>query len=154
MEGVSSESDLQEGQPADDLAELFTHEADIPAADARELAAEIVDAGLKFDFVNTRFESPAFFSIERRGGVVLVKLNTTHPAYRHLVEALEGSTAEASEGELRRRLEDARDGLRLLLMAWARFEDEASGIKEERLKDVRVDWGRMARDFLRSGDES
>lgn len=84
---------------------------------------------------------------------MLVKLNTTHPAYRHLVEALENSTDDASEGDLRRRLEGARDGLRLLLMAWARFEDEASGIKEERLRDVREDWGRIARDFLRTGDD-
>lgn len=51
---------------------------------------------------------------------------------------------------MRERLTAARDGLRLLLMAWARYEDEASGLKEDRLKDVRQDWGRIARDFLRS----
>ncbi len=83
---------------------------------------------------------------------MLVKLNTTHPAYQHLVETLERDTRDASEADLRERLTAARDGLRLLLMAWARYEDEASGMKEDRLKDVRQEWGRIARDFLRSGE--
>ncbi len=155
-EGLESESDRQEAEPTDQrvesLTELFTREADIPEPDARQLAAELVESDLKFEFVDTRFESTAFFSVERNGGVLVVKLNTTHPVYRHLVEALERDASSASEEDLRESLTAARDGLRLLLMAWARYEDEASGMKEDRLKDVRQEWGRIARDFLRTDE--
>ncbi len=156
-EGIETESDRQEALPAEErvdaLADVLRVEADMPVESARALAAAIVEDGLKFEFVNTRFESAAFFSVERSGGVLLIKLNTTHPAYRHLVETLERDAGGASEADLRERLEAARDGLRLLLMAWARYEDEASGPKEERLRDVRSDWGRIARDFLSDGEE-
>lgn len=157
IEGVETESDRQEAEPAETraaaIATVFEHEADMPADEARSLAAEIVDSGLKFEFVNTRFESSAFFSMERSGGVVLLKLNSKHPAYRHLVEVLDAPTSDASVDDLRGRLEEARDGLKLLLMAWARYEDEAAGPKEQRIQDAREDWGRIARDFMWAGEE-
>ena len=40
---------------------------------------------------------------------------------------LEAETEEAEVGELRERLQNAREGLRLLLLAWARYEDELPG---------------------------
>lgn len=41
------------------------------------------------------------------------------------------------------------DGLKLLLMAWARYEDEQlAGPRKQAAKDARNDWGRVARSFL------
>jgi hypothetical protein len=41
-----------------------------------------------------------------------------------------------------------------LLFAWARLEDEQPTSKgRSQLQDIRIDWGRMARDFLDDGDE-
>ena len=41
----------------------------------------------------------------------------------------------------------------LMLISWARLEDEASGGMLVRLQDTRKDWGRIARDFLMFGRE-
>ena len=43
-----------------------------------------------------------------------------------------------------------RDGLRLLLEAWARYEDEqpAGSARRNHAQHARWDWGRMAREFL------
>ncbi len=44
--------------------------------------------------------------------------------YDSLIEVLEESTAGASTYDLRRRLESVRDGIKTLLIAWARYEDK------------------------------
>ena len=75
-------------------------------------------------------------------------LNTRHPAYSRLVDVLERDRAEVSIESLQDRLNNALEGLKLLLMAWARYEDEQEAVKREHAQDARVDWGRIARRFL------
>jgi hypothetical protein len=94
------------------------------------------------------------FSVSAKGGLVLITLNTDHPAYFSLVNTLDRESMDDSEGELRSRLKRASDGLKLLLMAWARYEDEQpDGPPRCRARSVREDWGRVAEDFLKSADE-
>ena len=95
-----------------------------------------------------------FFSVSSRGGVLTVLLNSNHPAYEYLIEVLEldeenrdGSDNDVED--LRSRLRKARKGLDLLLMAWARYEDELPSRQREWAQDARTDWGRIARDFMR-----
>ena len=77
-------------------------------------------------------------------------LNTSHPAYHNLVEILEDDVEGASPETLRERLKNALDGLKLLLTAWARYEDEQpDGTRREIAQETRTDWGRVARNFLR-----
>lgn len=116
-------------------------------------AAEIVDwlfkNNLKYSFVVAEIESTAFFSVKSKGGKILISLNTSHPAYHKLVEVLEDSTEGAPQEELERRLKNASEGLKLLLMAWARYEDEQpDGKLKTNAQESRQDWGRIARQFL------
>jgi hypothetical protein len=156
-EGERGASDADERRPPEErkaAIEEFALAEGVPAELAHEMAEDLVGSQRKFEFVEARLDSSAaFFSVELRGGVLFVKLNTTHPAYAHLIEVLDASAAEASEADLRDRLTRARDGLKLLLMAWARYEDETEGRQRERLQDIRNQWGRMARDFMRGDDE-
>ena len=77
-------------------------------------------------------------------------MNTSHPAYDNLVEILEEDVDGASNETLRERLKNALDGLKLLLTAWARYEDEQpDGVRREKTQEARTDWGRVARTFLR-----
>jgi hypothetical protein len=117
---------------------------------AQSLAAQAVRSSLKYVFVEASSESPAFFSVQPRGGALIITLNTTHPAYDRLVDVLEKeSDAESDSSELSQRLNRALDGLKLLLMAWARYEDEQpDGSLRQRTQDARLDWGRIARSFL------
>lgn len=116
-------------------------------------AAEVVDwlfkNNLKYSFIDADIESTAFFSVKSKGGKILISLNTSHPAYHKLVEVLEETTEGASQEDLQRRLSNASEGLKLLLMAWARYEDEQpDGKLKTNAQESRQDWGRIARQFL------
>ncbi len=105
-----------------------------------------------YQFVNANLETRAFFSVSPVGGKIIIKLNTNHPAYHQFVEVLsEDINEDISMEDLLKRLIKARDGMKLLLMAWARYEDEQpDGKLKENVQDARVDWGRMAADFMRT----
>lgn len=151
-EGHAGESDNQENEPPEQ------RQADIEGAlidqgvtkeNAGELAAETIKSGLKYTFAQSCIDTPAFFNVTPRGGVIIVTLNTDHPAYSKLVEVLEEDSEGIDEETLKMRLSTARDGLKLLLEAWARYEDEQPlGTQRNNTKDARWDWGRVARQFL------
>ncbi len=72
------------------------------------------------------------------------------------IDALDVLNREDSSndaGKLEARLTRASAGLKLLLSAWARYEDEQTdNRKRDQVKDSRADWGRMARRFLERED--
>lgn len=122
--------------------------------EANEYANEIFNSELKYQFVNSNFESRAFFSVSPVGGKIIIKLNTNHPAYNQFVEILSDDIDhDIDHNELVNRLVRAKDGMKLLLMAWARYEDEQpDGKLKDNVKDARMDWGKMAAEFLRIDD--
>lgn len=140
---------LPENQRSDEIekeleSQGMAHEA------AKELAATTISTGLKYVFAEADLESPAFFSVKQKGGSIIITLNTSHPAYESLVEVLERDDPDDTPQGLLARLKSAEEGLKLLLMAWARYEDEQpDGSRREAAQDVRIDWGRLARQFLR-----
>lgn len=149
--GHTGKSDEEEDLPADErrgIIEQTLIDDGVPQNAARALAGRTISNGLKYIFAEADLESAAFFSVKQRGGAIIITLNTSHPAYPNLVEVLEKE--EDSDPEmLNERLYNALDGLKLLLMAWARFEDEQpDGMRRTQAQDTRVDWGRMARQFL------
>jgi hypothetical protein len=149
--GRRGESDETEDMPPAEREQEICEElieAGMAESTAREIAAQTVHDGLKYTFVDAQLETSAFFTVTIKGGSLIIKLNTTHPAHQKLVEVLEDEIDDADEGDLRERLKRARSGLRLILMAWARYEDEKSGVERIYTQDARNDWGRIARDFL------
>lgn len=152
QEGYTGASDREESMPDTQKIQEIEQEivdTGVEPEVAHELAARTVKSGLKYTFSNARTDSPAFFDVKSRGGSLIITLNTNHPAYQHLVEALDKDIDTSDEAELKARLYRASEGLRLLLSAWARYEDEVQdGKMLERIKDTRWDWGRVARDFL------
>lgn len=131
------------------MTERILIDEGVGEAVARELAATTVSDGLKYLFVQADLETQAFFTVKLRGGAIVVTLNTNHPAYNHLVEVLEQAEPTGDVAKLQERLERAADGLKLLLSAWARYEDEQpDGRPRSQAADARTDWGRMARRFL------
>lgn len=150
-EGKRGESDTDEDKPAEvrksDIKEVLTQQG-LNEADANDLANLAVTDSQKYLFVEASLDSSAFFSVQPRGGALIVTLNTRHPAYPRLVDVLEKDQADQSVETLKERLNNALDGLKLLLMAWARYEDEQDSTRREAAQDARVDWGRIARRFL------
>jgi hypothetical protein len=152
QEGHQGTSDAGEALPAEqrqhEIEQTLIDEG-VPESTAKHLAATTVSDGLKFVFAEADLESFAFFSVKPRGGALVVTLNTSHPAYNHLVEILDREETTTDISRLQERLSRASDGLKLLLSAWARYEDEQRDPKlRDQAKEIRSDWGRMARRFL------
>ncbi|MBD2392767.1 ATP-binding protein [Cyanobacterium aponinum FACHB-4101] len=150
--GYKGESDKDEQLPKEERKQAIQEtliEEGITPTQAELLAATTVDDGLKYTFVEASLDTPAFFSVKPKGGAIIVTLNTRHPAYKNLVEVLEENIEDADIDTLRTRLTNSLDALKLLLMAWARYEDEQpEGIRKNNAQEARVDWGRLARRFL------
>ena len=152
-EGHVGKSDRDEKLPSEvkrEHIERSLRDFGLPEAVASTQAAHMVSTNVKYQFVHGEVDSGAFFSVKTRGsGSIIIGLNTRHPAYDNLIEVLEESVIGASPEELRSRLNNARDGLKTLLIAWARYEDEQpEGVQSERAQKTRVDWGSVARSFL------
>lgn len=114
-----------------------------------EITGDVVDYGLKYSFVEKPLTSASMFSVEPTAGVILLGLNKDHIAYDKLFSSLDlENEEELDEEEAAEKLRNANDALKLLLEAWARMEDEATGDDIHKYRDIREDWGRMARDFL------
>ena len=147
-EGHRGASDADESLPDEQRVlelEGGLQDAGVPPQRAHEEATEAIETGLKYRFAESDLDSPAFFSVTPRGGVIIITLNTRHPVHEHLIEVLEPDDVGSAEG----RLGNAREGLRLLLEAWARYEDEQpEGPRRDAALDARSDWGRVARHFF------
>jgi hypothetical protein len=152
-EGHSGASDADEALPDDirqaKLAEELVN-AGLAAPQATDLAAKTISTGLKYQFAEADIEGMAFFTVRPVAGEIVIKINVNHPAYRNLIEVLEQPPdATASTNEVRQRLERASWGLKLLLMAWARFEDEQPSEQlRAQIQEIRGRWGSIAYRFL------
>ncbi len=157
-EGIIGTSDKEEQSLTEEeqqtAIEQFWIEEGVTENIARELAASIVNDKLKYTCKGSPLSTAAFFEVKERGGAINVILNMKHPAYKNLVEIIEEDIDEADLETLRSRLGKARRGLELLLMAWARYEDEQpEGKLKQAAQDARYDWGRIARQFLEDKEE-
>lgn len=148
-QGYEGRSDQQELEmtPVQQEKEVKAILEDLPEDVQQEIIENFFgENALKYQFVKADLDSSAFFSVQLKGGKIIIKLNVNHPAYDNLIEVLEEGQEGVSDKE---RLVNASNGLKLLLMAWARLEDEELARNREMLQDVRTDWGKMAREFLR-----
>ena len=121
--------------------------------DVRPMIVDIMENNLKYTVAHAPFGGPAFFNVRGAGGAVVITINTRHKAYADLFDKIQlpEENPEAPPLEvatLKADLEKANSALLLMLMAWARLEDESMGQERTRMEDLRQDWGRVARDFL------
>lgn len=142
--GITSESDVindetpkkeQVGAVAEELIEGGVEENT-----AKRIAIKSIDTNTRYFFIKTELSSSSIFDITQNKGNLFIKLNTKHPAHEHLIELLEEDDTNDDSPTLK--------GLKILLTAWTRMEDEATGQLRENLQDIRINWGRMARDFF------
>lgn len=150
-EGHRGESDDAETEPQQvrqAALEAGLVELGLDQDDAANRAVQIVNDGRKYEFVHAAIDSDAFFSVRPKGGALLININTVHPAYQHLVALLEKDPDEGDDAAVRQRMRRSYEGLKLLLEAWARYEDELPAAQRDRARDARADWGRVARQFL------
>jgi len=141
--GDTGRSDKQEENPEDMRTAALTtnivHDG-VDSAKAHEIAVDYVSKKIKFRFKHADVSGQAIFDVAVTGGVILVTLNTRHPAHARIFEALRDDEAQGNTY--------AKEALSLVA-AWARMEDEAPSEKmRQAIEDTRLQWGRMAMDFF------
>ena len=116
---------------------------------AQEWAEETVRSGRRVLLKSvTLGHKDAFFDVEAVNDVIEIWLNAQHPVHEHLIEALADKSDDETPEEVVERLRKAAFTLRMLLVAWARYEDKAPAGMKDAFEDFRMDWGREARKFL------
>lgn len=155
QKGHAGQSDIDESRPSDERTQEVAdslREDGLTEDDAHAIAVDAISMGIKYIITEGELEGRAFFTVKPVAGELLVKININHPAYAHLVEALDSDASSLPDDvdQLKERLTKAALGLRLLLLAWARFEDEQPAERRMDLQDIRSDWGRYADRFLRT----
>lgn len=153
-QGHVGQSDLDEKKPLQQRKEEIETgliASGVDDASAKFVAETSVVNNLKYSFIEAPFEGDAFFTVRTNGGNIAIILNKSHAAYENLLEVLDDSEEDNSAAKLKKRLERASEGLKLLLAAWARYEDETpDGPRRDQIQSVRQDWGRYAQQFLRN----
>ena len=131
-----------------EIAESAAH-LKIDSETARQWAEETVNSGRRVLIKSVRLgHRDAFFDVESVNDVIEVWINDRHPVYSHLIDILEEDTSEQTQEELAERIQKASFTLRMILIAWARYEDKAPSGLKDRFEDFRMDWGREARYFV------
>ena len=118
---------------------------------SKERAAKWVKDDEKIVFETAELDGSNFFSTQNTGGVLRVKINSNHRAYKNLLLLTEPD--EYKDLNDKERLALTRDGIWLLLASWARFEDLIeSHEKKKNVQDVRFDWGKELDVFLEQNE--
>lgn len=115
---------------------------------AKKIANATLERKRKVVFLTKAMEGYAFFNVEhKQGGLTAIVFNTNHPFYEPLMESLEPNIGDESDADLINRIHKAADTLELLFAAWARYEMEEVR-RQDRLFEMRQEWGKMARFFM------
>jgi hypothetical protein len=146
--GTAEDREVFDDKAKTDLVANLVKEKNYSEPAAEDIADAVQRRDRKVIFVEAASEMDAFFAVELRpGGVTEIVFNRSHPAYQYLLNTLDSDTTNATDRDLISRIENASDTIKMLFAAWARQEIEDMPGREK-LRRMRQDWGRMARDFL------
>lgn len=115
--------------------------------EANVTATNLVKDDKKIVFEISKLDGSNFFTVQNTGGILRVKINSNHNAYKNLLLLVE---PEGHQGlSDKKRLELTKEGIWLLLASWARYEDLIDNDKRRKIvQDVRFDWGKELESFL------
>ena len=145
-------TDADRAEFTEDDRKTFEQDLKVDKHYPDNIAEQIANATLKRKrkvvFLTKAMEGYAFFNVEHKhGGLTSIVFNTSHPFYEPLMESLVPNVGDESDADLIDRIHKAADTLELLFAAWARYELEEVR-QQDRLFEMRQEWGKMARFFL------
>ena len=126
--------------------------------DAEELVSLIKDADLKVVFLEQDFpDSFHLFNVEIKGNTTEITFNRKHPVFNDIfgtIATVDEDVSKLSKEGVIERLTRAVNAAKIIFAAWARYEREAGVDLTRKLQGVRLDWGRMAANFLQPDDDA
>jgi len=107
-------------------------------------------SGRRFEYVfeTKKLDTTSLFASQIRGGTVEIRLNKSHFAFDRFKHVL---NSEVSDG--RATVDQLRELVRLLIVAWTEIEGDLSGRRRELAEEIRDDWGRALRSLLQTNEE-
>lgn len=145
----STEEERKEAQ-----VESLVKKHHLDERDALQRIDETIRTGSRVRWIQSLQSSSAFFDVEALPNVLQVALNTKHPVHAHLYQVMHPEVDELSEDELRERLARSAAAFRILIYAWARYEDEQTDRHRYQVQNTRWEWGKYAYEFFDEGDDS
>ncbi len=153
-EGKTSASDKDREKEREERIEVIqeTLEQDgINKEEAKTKAEEWIKEDKKLIFETDELDGSNFFSAQNIGGILRVKINSNHRAYKNLL-LLTDSDAHKDLTD-KQRLNLTKDGLGLLLASWVRFEDLIENMEKRKVvQNIRFDWGKELDTFLEQNE--
>ena len=111
---------------------------------AKEMATGLVHLGLGYNFEHSDLPGFQMFKVVSKGGILNVQLNINHEVYR-FINIIEDEAAQTDNERIR----DAAFGVKVLLLAWARMEDEIEHRgKRMEFQETGQNWGKMVHRVL------
>jgi hypothetical protein len=108
--------------------------------EAEDLARAVVRSGLGYQFGAQQLDGFRFFNVRSNQGILHINLNTDHRIYNWL-NNIEGRLDENVDEE--DPAFQAVVALRLLLLSWARMEDQTESLDERRyIQEIANHWGK------------
>ena len=158
-EGHQGESDRagesgSEEEHKEAQVESLVEKHRLDQSDALQRVAETIEAGNRVRWIQSAQSSAAFFDVESLPNVVQVALNRNHPVHSDLYDIMHPDVGELTEDEVRDRLARAAGAFRILIYAWARYEEEQTDRARRQVRDARVEWGKYAEEFFDEDDGS
>ena len=136
--------DLSTEQREEMLTQTYISEG-LSEDDARTLAKQLVEGDEWYNFESDQLDGYQMFRIRNRAGVLRVILNMDHPIHDFIRMFEDQAKAELSDPVRRAGL-----GLILLLMAWARMEDQIEIDDNRRhIQSIAQQWGKHVDEFIR-----
>lgn len=125
----------------EELEEELKENQDMAPAEAKAHAEWIIRNNLRYSFASKQLSNSIMFDIQRKKGHTYIYINSEHPLTEKIFDLLN----DDPDGEEHA----ATIALKCLFASWACMErDEDNPARRTQISDLRLDWGRVARDYL------
>ena len=118
------------------------------ATQSQEIRARYIGRNDEYVFSPTSSTGPAFFDTSAKSRTIEVRINEQQPLFPDLDELL-APVDDTSGDHIRNRFVRGQEVLKLLLAAWAKYENDLpDGPRRFKAQEARLEWGRNARLLL------
>ena len=111
------------------------------AGNAKEICVEWAGTKRGVKIAQEPISAPIVFDVHETPRMITIVLNSKHPLSRDLIVSMNDSNGREN-GTV------TSTAIHVLLEAWARLENKSGDNRRQLLEDIRLDWGRVARDIL------
>ena len=148
LKPTPSDRAIEESSDEERTEELTAHfvREGVEQEQARELAIRLIRQKLRYNFEHNVLPGFQMFNVVNSAGILNVQLNINHAIY-DFIRVIEDEALQTGNETLR----SAAVGIEVLLLAWARMEDEIE-IDDKRMEfqETGMKWGKMVHQVLKN----